>query len=77
MNRERVIAVWLMAVALVALVLIAGHRPPSSAVEAGRGRPRDVPMELLRRRIEQRRLSDHEALHYRKVGEGAKGSWAR
>jgi len=35
--------------------------PPSA------GQPRDLDLRRIRRLIEDRRLSDHEALHYRKL----------
>jgi len=42
----------------------AGTTPPGPP---SAGKPRDLNLRLIRRLIEDRRLSDHEALHYRKL----------
>ena len=76
MNRSEKLllaAAFLFAGAIAAVSLAEGARLLSGAgasrVDPVAGEPRDVDMERLRRLLRTRALSEHEALHYRRMDE--------
>ena len=59
----------LMAALVAGPVVPAGGGPTGSALE---GEPRDVDVDLLRRRLIRGELSDREAMYYHRAGEEPK-----
>jgi hypothetical protein len=78
---DRLFAAALALVALVAACnLLSAHRSVAStaaAHPAAAGSTRDVDPALIRRLIEEGKLSDHEADHYRKLGQERADAGAR
>jgi len=69
MKTDRLLAIALVAALVVMAVLVVRPEaigPGATGEETPAGRPRDVDMDLLMRRIIRGELSDREALYYRK-----------
>jgi len=69
---DRAFLVALAAVLVLMAALVAGPGAPtggSPAASALEGEPRDVDVDLLRRRLIRGELSDREAMYYHRAGE--------
>ncbi len=70
-RRDLVLAAGIAAAFLLGGLIVRGEGAGApSAAAAALGQPRDVDLDLIRRRIQEQRLSGREALFYRRLGEG-------
>jgi hypothetical protein len=64
-NADRILVLAIAAALLLMLLLVLAPGPGAPEGGGLAGQPRNVDVDLLRRRLIRRELSDHEALYYR------------